>query len=543
VVAPLFFPPFPTATNQTEHRFNHLKSLHRFNLSKLSMSDEFQFKEYRGDGAAYADDADGWEYVDAPRVPHAVSSAEPPNISPNGALISSPPLDNVGEHVPQTETLSLLDNAATSADVYEEDFAAGDEGWLVVDVNGDGRASVATDCAFSTATPATEHDEGEEEDDEEAEEEEAEVEEEEDAGGEVRGMSRECSNADDDWVLETILKRRRAKQPVRRVDDDDGGREYLDVHEYLCKWKWYDEPTWESRQAIEELGHVERLDAFDADHRSDHQGKKPSEVSFVKDTALSFAKKGSRFPLGSLEGFIGTSVILNAIIQASISARFRVERVAPVSQSAIVEFQFLWLWRENFGGLAPRVVYSRIPLHQLSTCDQLNRVLPMTIHDAKVRNYMTWTSRNCEKERFLAYIILAPNGATRHQDATASLATYHAISALVKDYVPHASFSSIAPWLLAVPMWLVEGRALSSAESSAAPRETPTRLSVDQLMGGSEDETAQNESPPTGRGVVKMRSADGEVYYKQKRAKKPTKPVGSLRNQQSTLRLQKMSRD
>jgi hypothetical protein len=496
------------------------------------MQKDFQCNTCRGDDSASVDNADGWECIDAPQATIAQTTAMP----------SQP--QNVGEHVPQTETLSLLDNAVT-ADFLEEDFAAGDDGWLVVDVNGDGRASAATDCAFSTATPATEHDEGcEEEDDEEAEEEEAaEEEEEENVGGEVRGMSRECSNADDDWVLETILKRRRAKQPVRRVDDDDGGKEYLDVHEYLCKWKWYDEPTWESRQAIEDLGHVERLDAFDADHRSDHQGKKPSEVSIVKDTALSFAKKGSRFPLGSLEGFIGTSVILNAIIQASISARFRVERVAPVSQSAIVEFQFLWLWRENFGGLAPRVVYSRIPLHQLSTCDQLNRVLPMTIHDAKVRNYMTWTSRNCEKERFLAYIILAPNGATRHQDATASLATYHAISALVKDYVPHASFSSIAPWLLAVPMWLVEGRALSSAESSAAPRETPTRLSVDQLMGGSEDETAQNESPPTGRGVVKMRSADGEVYYKQKRAKKPTKPVGSLRNQQSTLRLQKMSRD
>jgi hypothetical protein len=362
-------------------------------------------------------------------------------------------------------------------------------------------------------------------------------------------MSRECSNADDDWVLETILKRRRAKQPVRRVDDDDGGKEYLDVHEYLCKWKWYDEPTWESRQAIEDLGHVERLDAFDADHRSDHQGKKLSADGLstfpAKDTAISYAKKGLCFPLGSLEAFIGTSTILSAIVPASISARFRVERVAPVSQSAIVEFQFLWLWRENFGRFAPRVVYSRIPLYQLCTCDQLNRVLPMTVSDAKVRNGMTWTSRTYGTERFIAYFILAPIGVTRHRDVIASLATYHALSELVKDYVPHSSFSNIAAWCLAVPMWLVEGRGLTSQESTSAPRETPIRLSVNELLGGGADEAKQSSDapPPTGKGVVKMRSAEGEVYYKQKREKRPTKPVGSVRNQQSSLRLEKMSRD
>ena len=54
---------------------------------------------------------------------------------------------------------------------------------------------------------------------------------------------------DEEWVLEKILKRRAR-----------GDSEWI----YLCKWKWYADPTWEGRTLLEDEGWGRMLDAFDA---------------------------------------------------------------------------------------------------------------------------------------------------------------------------------------------------------------------------------------------------------------------------------------
>ena len=58
----------------------------------------------------------------------------------------------------------------------------------------------------------------------------------------------------DDWVLEAILARR-ANKAYR-----GGGGEW----EYRCKWRGYEEPTWELREALEDAGWIPQLDAYDA---------------------------------------------------------------------------------------------------------------------------------------------------------------------------------------------------------------------------------------------------------------------------------------
>ena len=58
----------------------------------------------------------------------------------------------------------------------------------------------------------------------------------------------------DDWMLEAILARR-ANKAYR-----EGGGEW----EYRCKWRGYEEPTWELREALEDAGWIPQLDAYDA---------------------------------------------------------------------------------------------------------------------------------------------------------------------------------------------------------------------------------------------------------------------------------------
>ena len=110
------------------------------------------------------------------------------------------------------------------------------------------------------------------------------------AGGGA-SFSREYSDvgADGDWVLECVLRRRNMVEEAAGDNDDNGsdGYDYDDadgddavgysatkqrainnskVPHYLCKWKWYAAPTWESRRALLDLGHGDKLRAYDAEH-------------------------------------------------------------------------------------------------------------------------------------------------------------------------------------------------------------------------------------------------------------------------------------
>lgn len=102
-------------------------------------------------------------------------------------------------------------------------------------------------------------------------------------GEEGRGYSSmgHCIVTDyDDWILEKILKRKVDKEKKKKQQQQSistaasaalaaadcptssgggGGACWL----YLCKWKHYAEPTWESREDLEEAGHIKLLDDFD----------------------------------------------------------------------------------------------------------------------------------------------------------------------------------------------------------------------------------------------------------------------------------------
>ena len=97
-----------------------------------------------------------------------------------------------------------------------------------------------------------------------------EEEEEEGMGGYT--FSREATATEEEWLLERIVSR-------RVVRSGKGGSDYKEFYddfgekktgmmeagrvEYLCKWKGYVEPTWETRELMEDEGFVRELRAFD----------------------------------------------------------------------------------------------------------------------------------------------------------------------------------------------------------------------------------------------------------------------------------------
>jgi hypothetical protein len=70
---------------------------------------------------------------------------------------------------------------------------------------------------------------------------------------------------DDEWTLERILKRRRVKfaSPTAVGSSSDPEEAPPLPYEYLCKWKWYAEPTWEPRVLLEDEGFGREVVAFD----------------------------------------------------------------------------------------------------------------------------------------------------------------------------------------------------------------------------------------------------------------------------------------
>lgn len=58
----------------------------------------------------------------------------------------------------------------------------------------------------------------------------------------------EDSNEDDEWILERIIRRH------AKVEGD---------WQYLCKWKFYEDPTWETRTLLMDEGYGKHVRAFD----------------------------------------------------------------------------------------------------------------------------------------------------------------------------------------------------------------------------------------------------------------------------------------
>jgi hypothetical protein len=92
----------------------------------------------------------------------------------------------------------------------------------------------------------------------------------------ARSFSRAMTADEDEWILERILRRRAIRKACRSKDKDyatfyddfgtrSSGMMAAGWVEYLCKWRWYEEPTWEQRELLIDEGYLKECNAFD-DH-------------------------------------------------------------------------------------------------------------------------------------------------------------------------------------------------------------------------------------------------------------------------------------
>ena len=174
--------------------------------------------------------------------------------------------------------------------------------------------------------------------DDDDEEEESEVEE---LGMEGGMCSRDYSEGyeqqdgeEEEWVLEKILKRK-----AKAAGD------WL----YLCKWKWYADPTWEARTLLEDEGWGKALAAFDATklpQQTNRQGRvrKPKEP------------KPKIFTPTTLEQLCPGS--LEKVCKQFAACNYSVVRYAPV-QNRQLETRFF----EAMTGLGPNTHFPTILYH------------------------------------------------------------------------------------------------------------------------------------------------------------------------------------
>ena len=138
-------------------------------------------------------------------------------------------------------------------------------------------------------------------------------------------FSREYSDhvEEEEWLLESLLRRR-----VHHATKQ---------HEYLCKWKWYAQQTWEPRLLLEEEGHEKMLDSFDVLHSSlTPRTSKLRPVFYVKR----LANVGDD-PMTCLEQYFGN--IMGKIQEFFYKAGFVVERVSTiVNEVRAQKFMVRW---------------------------------------------------------------------------------------------------------------------------------------------------------------------------------------------------------
>jgi hypothetical protein len=160
-------------------------------------------------------------------------------------------------------------------------------------------------------------------------------------------FSREYSDngGEDEWVLESLLKRRGTKA-VKRDYGEDGNAQVRADYEYLCKWKWYREPTWENRTTLEELGLVSRLEEFDRSRRpinrtTNRRPKRPRKTK--KDGA------------GALELLMGDDFAEKVFVKTRQSGMF-VTSYAPVLNQTC-EKRFIEKWRLSPASFCPMIMF------------------------------------------------------------------------------------------------------------------------------------------------------------------------------------------
>jgi hypothetical protein len=177
--------------------------------------------------------------------------------------------------------------------------------------------------------------------------------------------SREYSDASSDvWVLEALLKRRVSRHSALQTiyDDDNGEAVTPNLHEYLCKWKWYREPTWEIRGTLEELGYLRDVDAFDATRRPN-----------VRSTNRQPPKK-RKMPEGMLETLMGDRFPEKVFHQVRKSG-LSVTRYAAVGNRTC-ESRFIKAWKEKSESHCPMMLFHGTRGENIQPIAALGLVVP-----------------------------------------------------------------------------------------------------------------------------------------------------------------------
>lgn len=245
--------------------------------------------------------------------------------------------------------------------------------------------------------------------------------EEEEGMGAQSYSTRDYAEDDAEWVLESLLRRK----PARR--DGDGSRWV-----YLCKWKWFAEPTWESRTLLEEEGYSAQLDAFDT--------SKLPPAPVYKPTAV---KK--KLPMHSdLENFYPD-------IMATVRGKFKQDnldiiRFASVQNAALTK-RFLAQYANKAADHCPAVLFHGTRKVNMSSICRNGLVVPGTngvrVLNGSAYGVGIYTAKN-------------PGYSTSYTDTSFMFVCLGLVGpqfTKVKDVSNICVFFDAS---LVVPMWLVE---------------------------------------------------------------------------------------
>lgn len=188
------------------------------------------------------------------------------------------------------------------------------------------------------------------------------------------GFSREYSDqtSDEEWVLENILKRRVVKGAAATRDDDGNVHP---THEYLCKWKWYAEPTWESRGAVEELGYVAQLDAFDFERLPAKCVKLNPGGNEKKNVARA----------GLLEETLGGEDFFRRVLRIFANEDMGIISYAPVGNKDL-ESQFLRKWSQCPAGFTPAILFHGTRAANIPSIVKRGLLVPSACNAVRVEN-------------------------------------------------------------------------------------------------------------------------------------------------------------
>ena len=162
-----------------------------------------------------------------------------------------------------------------------------------------------------------------------------------------QGDRTQSDMGEDEWILEEILGRRKSKGPKSvsaRIDEvaaayDEG---VLSAHqpigqdqwEYKCKWKYYREPTWETKALLQEEGFGGVVEKFDSEHVPVGKVELKVPKAIPERPDLNLILKGL------------PSLVEELSMQFYFYYRYEVVGMANIAQPLRVK-QFLTAWKHN----------------------------------------------------------------------------------------------------------------------------------------------------------------------------------------------------